>query len=131
MTRQEIKAKSRHDLGGKIFGNVWLSAVVISLVYGLITGVASVGGNFNTDTSANPNGAVEIPPVLAAIALVLSIVSLVISLVIMPIHYGHAKAYLNITRGEKATLNDLFCGFKENVKQNFLTAFMISLYTFL
>ena len=37
LSNREIRAKARAALGGKIFGNAWLMAVVAILAYGAIS----------------------------------------------------------------------------------------------
>ncbi|MBQ7453412.1 MAG: DUF975 family protein [Clostridia bacterium] len=42
MTISEIKAKARQQLGGKIFGETWLYALVVCLLVSLVLGVSSM-----------------------------------------------------------------------------------------
>ena len=41
MTRQEIKAKAREQLGGSLFAQNWLYAILVLLIFGAITGALS------------------------------------------------------------------------------------------
>jgi len=86
MTRREIKAKARQNLGGKIFGDVWLSAVLIIFVEGAIVAAA--------------NG------LLPGIATIL---------ILGPFTMGIAKAFLtNLRTQEKIDLATLFQPFKDD-----------------
>lgn len=45
MTRAEIKAKAREDLGKQLFGKTWLMALLLTVVYTIVIGASSfVGG---------------------------------------------------------------------------------------
>ena len=124
MTREEIKAKSKNDLGGELFGNKWLSAVLVVFIFSMLTSFGSV--------SNNEDYQVTLPPSMVQIFNIIIIVSAVIGtilwLVFLPLQYGAAKNFLNVTRGEKSQVGTLFHGYKENLKQNFLSAFMTNLY---
>ena len=42
MTRQQIKAMARAQLGNSIFGNTWLVAVVVMLIQGALSYLVNV-----------------------------------------------------------------------------------------
>lgn len=103
MSNYEIRAKARQDLGGKIFNNKWMMALVAYLVYSLIVGVCSA------------------VPAVGSIAILL---------ITGPLVIGFSGYFLKLIRYEEAKIENLFDGFKDFV-QNFLIYLMVSIFTFL
>lgn len=103
MTRKELKARAREQLGGKIFGNIWLMAVLAVFIYGAITSAASV-----------------VIPGLGALIL------------IGPVTYGMKKMFLKQARDHREMeLGDLFNGFTDDFGQTLLIGLLTSIFTFL
>lgn len=103
MTRIELKARAREQLGGKIFGNIWLIAVLAVFIYGVITGAVS-----------------NIIPGLGALIL------------IGPMTYGMKKMFLKQSRDHREMeLGELFNGFTDDFGQTLLIGLLTSLFTFL
>ena len=103
MTNYEIRAKARQDLGGKIFGNKWMMALVAALVYTAIIGIGSS------------------IPVVGSIAIILITGPLIVGI------YGY---FVKLARNEEAKIENIFDGFKDFV-QNFLIHLMASIFAFL
>lgn len=105
MTRQQIKAMARAQLGNQIFGNTWLIAVVavviqMAIAY-LVNAIPGVG----------------------------QIVSLLLA---GPVSYGVASMFLKQTRtGEKMDIGDIFNGFREDFSNTFLIGLMTTIFTML
>lgn len=101
MTRQEMKARAREQLGNNIFGNIWLIAVLAVFIYSAITGAAGT-----------------IIPGLGALIL------------IGPITYGMKKMFLKQARDRQVMeLGDLFKGFTDDFGQTLLIGLMTSIFT--
>lgn len=102
MTRQEIKARAKEQLGREIFGENWLSAVLIILIN---TAIMAAGG---------------------ALVGVGTVVALVIA---GPLEYGITKAFLKQTRdGQKIEVGTLFDGFKDDFTGNFALGLLMTLF---
>lgn len=105
MTRQQIKAMARAQLGNQIFGNTWLIAVVVVVIQ---TAIAYL---------------VNAIPVIGQIA------SLLLS---GPVAYGVSAMFLKQTRtGEKMDIGDIFNGFREDFSNTFLIGLMTTIFTML
>jgi uncharacterized membrane protein len=135
MNRIDLKEKSKQDLGGSLFSKAWLSAVVVLLVYGMLTGSFSV--NINTGTvEGGTGGNVTVNelylPIFLITMLVAVAIGILISILLLPLYYGLVKYFIKVSRGEKAKFRYLFSGYKEkeNAKQNAMTQFMSGLYVF-
>ena len=102
MTRAEIKLKSKQVLGGKIFGDVWMTALLICLIFSAIEAAAGY-----------------IIPGIGAL------------IVIGPMTYGLNYVFLKQARGGTAGIGELFCGFTSDFGQNFLIGLMTAIFTFL
>ncbi|MDO4811556.1 MAG: DUF975 family protein [Eubacteriales bacterium] len=103
MTRQELKARARAQLGKNIFGSIWMYALLACFIVGAISAAA---------------GSV-IPGVGALI-------------VIGPMSYGLNYVFLKQARdGQEMQLGDLFKGFTDDFGQTFLIGLMTGIFTFL
>ena len=101
MSRSELKARARAQLGGGIFKEAWLMAVLLVLVLGALTGSAA------TATVG-----------VAAIILV------------GPLSYGSNYAFLKTAReGGSINMGDLFKGFTADFSQTFLIGLMTTIFT--
>jgi uncharacterized membrane protein len=104
MTRQEIKARAKAQLGGNIFGSPWLLALVVCLI-------ASAVSLLNTI------------PMIGSIAVLV---------VTGPIAYGMAYCFLKQTRdGEPMNIGDVFKGFSDDFTGTLLIGLMTSVFTVL
>lgn len=121
MDRAELKRQARASLGGKLFGPVWLHAVLAVLVASLLTGIA---GSLSTAAQR------ELPGV---VTLSLNLLALIMG---GPISYGLAWMFMRQSRdGQPMQLGDLFRGFREDFKglfvQNMMQNLFIVLWTLL
>ncbi len=102
MSRKEIKARAKAQLGNHIFGEKWLFALLVCLISSAISGVC------NTITGIG------------------TILSLVVA---GPLSFGVAYCFLKQTRdGEKMEIGDMFKGFTEDFKGNLVLGIMQSLF---
>lgn len=102
VTRQELKARAKAQLGGKIFHNLWLMALLVCLVHAVITGVLGV-----------------IPTVGSIAAVIVS----------GPLMYGLLYIFVKQSRdGQPVQIGDLFKGFTDDFLQTFLIYFLSSLF---
>ncbi len=105
MTRQQMKAMARAQLGNQIFGNTWLIAVVVVVIQMAVTYLVNA-----------------IPCVGQIAAILLA----------GPISYGVASMFLKQTRtGEKMDIPDIINGFKDDFSNTFLIGLMTFVFTFL
>lgn len=105
MNRAELKGLAKQQLGGKIFANNWLMAVVVVLI---VTAISSVCG--------------YIPMVGTVAALVIS----------GPFTVGTAYIFLKLARtGEAINIGDVFEGFRNDFVGNFLLGLMTGIFTLL
>lgn len=105
MNRAELKNLAKQQLGGKIFANNWLMAVVIIII---TTAISSACG--------------YIPYVGMIAAIVIS----------GPLVVGRAYVFLKLARtGEAINVGDVFEGFKNDFVGNFLLGLMTFIFTFL
>ena len=114
MDRAELKRQARASLGGKLFGPVWLHAVLTVLVASLFTGVAG------TMTTSN----YQRMPYLVTVSL-----NLLVLILGGPISYGLARMFMQQSRdGQPMKLKELFQGFREDFKGLFLLNLMQNLF---
>ena len=105
MTRQQIKAMARAQLGNSIFGNTWLIAVVVILIQGALS------------------YSVNVIPGVGQIATIL---------ISGPMAYGVASMFIKQTRtGEPMNIPDIFNGFRDDFSNTFLIGLMTTLFTML
>lgn len=105
MTRQQIKAMARAQLGNQIFGNTWLIAVVVAVIQTAIAYLVNA-----------------IPGIGQIASLLLS----------GPVAYGVSAMFLKQTRtGEKMDIGDIFNGFREDFSNTFLIGLMTTIFTML
>lgn len=105
MTRQQMKAMVKAQLGNQIFGNTWLIAV----------------------------GVITIQTAISYFVNAIPVAGQVASLLVMgPIAYGVASMFLKQTRtGEKMDIGDIFNGFKDDFSNTFLIGLMTMIFTVL
>ena len=103
MTREQIKERSKAQLGSNIFGNLWLMALLVCFVYSAIISAAS--------------------------AITYSVGAIILA---GPLSYGLSWVMLGLARGSGAVkVEDLFKGFTNDFGKNLILGVMISIYTFL
>lgn len=99
MSRKELRARARAQLGGKIFAESWLIAILVSIIVAAVTGVSNV------------------VPVVGAI------------IVSGPLAYGMSKLFLKQARdNEKMDIAGVFDGFKEDFAGNLLLGLMQAIF---
>lgn len=126
MERISIKAKARYDLGGKLFCEKWLSAVLFVFVFGIIAGLGEVFINGGS-SSIQPGQTLDpskVPFIIGA-----SVLGLAFAIATLPMFYGNAKNFLSVTRGASSSVGTMFHGYTENGSRNFATAFFVSLFS--
>lgn len=103
MTRAELKAQAKAQLGGGIFKNEWLTALAACLIMTVITSAAGT--------------------ILTGIGSIL---------VSGPLAYGLAYLFLKQSRdGQVMNIGDLFRGFQDDFGGTLLLGLLSSLFTFL
>jgi len=105
LTNSEIRAKARAALGGQIFSNTWLTALLISLVIGAVLGAAN--------------------SISCGVA---------VFLLTGPLYLGLNLAYLKLARGEEMKFENAFAGmndFGSNLVLGFMQMLLVSLWSLL
>ena len=103
MTRAEIKNFAKERLGRNIFGNLWLTALLICFI---ATALESFAGAIGLGLGA--------------------------FVLVGPLEFGMSYAFLKLARdGETPNVEDLFKGFTQDFAQNFLIGLLIGIFTFL
>lgn len=122
MDRVQIKEKSKTDLGRKLFGGRWMTAVAIVLVYGILTSI----GVGSSGSARDGNLAISLH--LAAVSVIFAAANIVLC---GAMEYGLCRSFLSVTRSGRIEFDTAFDGFKNDFGANFLTGFLKALYTFL
>lgn len=105
MTRQQIKAMAKDQLGNQIFGYTWLIAVVAVVIQAAVSDLVNVFPGIGQIASLLLAG---------------------------PISYGVSAMFLKQTRtGESMDIGDIFNGFREDFSNTFLIGLMTRLFTIL
>lgn len=103
VTRAELKARAKAQLGGQIFANNWMMALLVCLVGSIILSV------------------VNVIPAVGQLACIV---------VTGPISYGLSAMFLKQARdGHPMQFTELFNGFTEDFLQTFLIGLMTSIFT--
>ena len=102
MTRAELKTRAKAQLGGGIFKENWLYAILVILIQGALVGAVNVIPGVGTVASIIIGG---------------------------PITYGVAKLFLKQARdGQKMDIAGMFDGFKDDFGGTLLLGFLQSLF---
>ena len=103
MTRQEIKNFAKQRLGNQIFGNLWLTALLICFI---AAAMESFAGAFGLGLGA--------------------------FVLVGPLEFGMSYVFLKLARdGETPKVEDLFKGFSLDFAQNFLIGLLTAIFVFL
>lgn len=129
MSRVELKAKAKNQLGGKLFGTNWLYSVIILIIISLLSG-RMISGGMNLLFKFNSQYFPSVFEIIrSGVSTALSVLTTVVS---GPLAYGADKLFLKQARdNEPMVIEDVFCGFKEDFKELFLIYFISSLKAFL
>ncbi len=102
-TRQELKARAKAQLGGGIFKEKWLWAVLVCFIVTAVTGIL---------------GAI---PAVGALAILV---------ITGPLTYGVTSMFLKQSRNNQPmNLEDIIKGFTGDFKENFLLGLMTAVFT--
>lgn len=113
INKKAIKEKAKLKIKGNIW-NIMLPYIVLSLITSVLTSILYIGSNTNVydDTYGD-------------------IVSMVVSFITIPITFGVTYYIVNLVRGKKVELNDIFRYLNKNVINIFLLSILISIFVFL
>lgn len=101
MNNEQLRSKAKTMLGGKLFGETWLTMALICLLYGIIVGLgSSLSVGFGDEGQFRFSYGSIIGFVLGG-----------------AMSYGLARVTVNLGRGGSAKIENLFDGFKENFTQ--------------
>lgn len=102
ISASQHRANARAMLGGQIFSNNWMMALLVTVIFSII-------GTFASSITAG-------------------IATLII---IGPLCFGLTKFFVNVSRNGEAKIDSLFSGFENDFVQNLLIGLMTYLFTFL
>lgn len=143
MDRKLLKTNAKRQLGGGIFKNNWLTALlvcllqtlIISFVTGIVSGFGGASSAFNMAKSilSNPDDFLESGIVSFSASLPFAGVGSILGLLISgPLAFGAAKIFLNLVRGsDRVEVSELFSGFKNDLGGNILLALLMEIFVFL
>lgn len=101
MNNELLRSKAKSELGGKLFGETWLTMALICLLYSIIVGLgSSLSVRFGDEGQFRFSYGSVIGFVLGG-----------------AMSYGLARVSVNLNRGGGAKIESLFDGFKENFVQ--------------
>lgn len=110
ISRQIIKENAKAQLGGNIFANTWLMALLILFIEG---GIITVASGIIASASAGAG-------------------TILNCLVIGPLEVGVISIFVNLLRFNKPIeIEELFSGFKNNFGRNSLLSLLMTIFTFL
>lgn len=116
----DVRSRARDSLEHRLFGNVWITLLVCSLIYSAIVGLPTSLSGIVSRLS---------PAVGALIGVPLGLVGLVVS---GPMAYGITRIFHKVALGnKKIDIADLFCGFREELGETFLLGLLRSVFIFL
>lgn len=118
VTASELRERARGSLKGR-----WLPSVLVVFIITVIVSALNVSEVINTVK----NIGIEAIPTVTWYGTVLSIISFVIS---GALSYGQISYFVNLTRGNNATLSDAFSGFSK-LGKTFVLNLLIGIFTFL
>ena len=122
-TRQEIKERSKDQLGRKLFGNRWIMMLLALLIYDLLLGLVSGTMPFN------PQDGWAISAGKTIVNIGASILFFVLT---GPLTYGITRVMTKAARNdEQADLNELFTGFTECASDAIILGLLRSIFIFL
>ena len=145
MDRSLLKANARRQLGGSIFSENWLLALVCCLIFtAIISAVSGVSGIFSGGFSfsttfqmvqqdfAPEEIAGSIMRLMPSMVLGTGLSSVVVLILTGPLSYGLARVFLRLVYGdERVSLDKMFDGFREDFGGNIVLGLMIDIFTFL
>lgn len=129
ISRKELKQRAKAQLGGGIFTNRWLTALLVCFVSTLILNAlnvpGAVSGAFQTAKSISENsGAVTFS--FSVFGSIGTVAFLILS---GPLNYGISRMFLKQARdNEDMAFGDLFKGFYDDLGGNIVLAVLTSLF---
>jgi len=120
MRISDLRAKARDTLEHNLFGNLWITLVVLVFLFGVIVGIpGSLGNGLSI-------GSVALFASLGVISFALSI------LIEGPMEYGLTRVMTNVARkSKKADIKDLFVGYKEALTESVVLGLLRIVFIFL
>ena len=141
MDRALLKSNAKQQLGGSLFNEKWMLALVCCAIMTIIiSGVSGVGGMFGVfdlDRTLSlfedqSYGGVFSGVMNPLIFIGTGISSVAVLLISGPLSYGLAKVFLRLVYGEdRVNIAYMFDGFREDFGGNIVLTIMIGIFTFL
>ena len=145
MDRKLLKANARQQLGGSIFSENWLLALVCCLIMSaIVSAVSGVGamisggfsiGNMITIIQQNvysEDMVYDVMKMYPAMFAGTGVSSVLVLLISGPLTFGLAKVFLRLVYGEeRVKIETMFDGFRTDFGGTILLSLMIGIFTFL
>ena len=125
LTSSEIRANARYVLGGKIFEQPWMLAVLVQLIYsGISNAIINPIVAIDSVFSASRDQLIVMISSYTFLALTIA----VSTLVLIPLNIGVQSYFLNLVRGKNPNIADTFRGFRHGYGENVALALMATLF---
>lgn len=131
VSRQELKQRAKAQLGGGIFTNRWLTALLVCFVASMLLSVFNVPSAVSSaiQTVHSLNNGASFTFHVSALGSLGTVAYLLLG---GPLNYGKSRMFLKQARdGQDMNLADLFKGFTEDLGGNIVLALATALFTFL
>ena len=117
ISNSDIRAKALDTLEHRLFGNVWITLIVVNFVYSVIVGFPGALGNA---VSRNNTA------LLASVGTIFTLLSVLVK---GPMEYGFTRVLTNVARNKKkADIKDLFDGYREAVTESVVLGLLRSVF---
>ena len=124
LSSSELRAKARVFLGGSIFEQPWLLAVLVCLIYSAINGaVNTFSSGFDNTFSRSSDLTTVIISGYTSIAITL----VASTLLLIPLDMGVKSYFLKLIRGKQPNIGDTFNGLRYDYGKNVLLGLMSTL----
>ena len=131
-TSSELRADARYVLGGKIFEQPWLLAVVVCLIY------SAINSAVNTVTSGFDQTLAETEDLTTVLIVGFASIGITLvasTLLLIPLYMGVKSYYLKLVRGKNTSIGDTFNGLRfgygENVVLGLMFTVLVALWSLL
>ena len=132
VTRQELKQRAKAQLGGGIFTNRWLTALLVCFVASLLLGALNVPGAVSSAFQTAKTISEGSTSVSIHFSVFGSLGTVVFLLLSGPLTYGLNRMFLKQARdNEDMVFADLFKGFSDDFVGTVVLALATALFTFL
>lgn len=133
VSRQELKARAKTQLGGSLFTPRWMTALLVCLLFSVIFGICSLPGSVSSIIqNVRTISSGDIANLSISFSFGSSIGTVLVLVLTGPFTYGKDRMFLKQARdNEDMVFADLFKGFTEDLGGNILIGLATMLFAFL